>query len=173
VPALGLTPYTFPSQGVRSSWLVAHISALLAAYAALGFSLLASFLYLAQERRLKAKKKAGNDSWWAPLDWLPPLDTLERVAHAMLLFGFPCMTVGLLLGAVLVQETALGAAYFLDPKVLASFAMWALYVLLLFLRQSAGLRGRRAAYLSGAVLVVMLAVWAANLVSHVHRFGAP
>jgi len=173
VPSLGLTPYTFPSQGVRTSWLVAHISALLAAYAPLGFSLLASILYLAQERRLKAKRKAADDSWWAPLDWLPPLDTLERVAHAMLLFGFPCMTVGLLLGAVLVQETALGAAYFLDPKVLASFAMWGLYVLLLFLRQSAGLRGRRAAYLSGAVLVVMLAVWAANLVSHVHRFGAP
>jgi ABC-type uncharacterized transport system permease subunit len=173
VPSLGLTPYTFPSQGVRTSWLVAHISALLAAYAALGFSLLASVLYLAQERRLKAKRKAAEDSWWAPLDWLPPLDTLERIAHAMLLFGFPCMTVGLLLGAVLVQETALGAAYFLDPKVLASFAMWGLYVLLLFLRQSAGLRGRRAAYLSGAVLVVMLAVWAANLVSHVHRFGAP
>jgi ABC-type uncharacterized transport system permease subunit len=173
VPSLGLTPYTFPSQGVRTSWLVAHISALLAAYAALGFSLLASVFYLAQERRLKAKRRAGDDSWWAPLDWLPPLDTLERIAHAMLLFGFPCMTVGLLLGAVLVQETALGAAYFLDPKVLASFAMWGLYVLLLFLRQSAGLRGRRAAYLSGAVLAVMLAVWAANLVSHVHRFGAP
>jgi ABC-type uncharacterized transport system permease subunit len=173
VPSLGLTPYTFPSQGVRTSWLIAHISALLAAYAALGFSLLASVLYLAQERRLKAKRKANDDSWWAPLDWLPPLDTLERISHAMLLFGFPCMTVGLLLGAVLVQETALGAAYFLDPKVLASFAMWGLYVLLLFLRQSAGLRGRRAAYLSGAVLVVMLGVWAANLVSHVHRFGAP
>jgi ABC-type uncharacterized transport system permease subunit len=173
VPSLGLTHYTFPSEGVRTSWLVAHISALLAAYAALGFSLLASVLYLAQERRLKAKKKTGDESWWAPLDWLPPLDTLDRIANAMLLFGFPCMTVGLLLGAVLVQETALGAAYFLDPKVLASFAMWGLYVLLLFLRQSAGLRGRKAAYLSGAVLVVMLAVWAANLVSHVHRFGAP
>ena len=33
VPSLGLTHYTFPSQGVRTSWLVAHISALLAAYA--------------------------------------------------------------------------------------------------------------------------------------------
>jgi len=172
VPALGMTHYIFPSPGVRTSWLVAHISALLAAYAALGFSLLASVLYLVQERRLKAKRKPNEDSWWAPLDWLPPLDTLERLAHAMLLFGFPCMTVGLVLGAVLVQETDLGAAYFLDPKVLASFAMWGLYVLLLFLRQTAGLRGRRAAYLSGAVLAVMLCVWAANMVSHVHRFGA-
>ncbi len=173
VPALGLTPYVFPSQGVRTSWLVAHISALLAAYAGLGFSLLASVLYLVQERRLKSKVKASDDSWSAPLDWLPPLDTLERIAHAMLLFGFQCMTVGLILGAVLVQETSLGAAYFLDPKVIASFAMWGVYVLLLFLRQTAGLRGRKAAYLSGAVLAFMLAVWAANLVSHVHRFGAP
>jgi len=173
VPSLGLKGYAFPSQGVRTSWLIAHITALLGAYAALGFSLLASVLYLVQERRLKSKLKPGSDSWWAPLEWLPPLDTLERVAHAMLLFGFPCMTVGLLLGAVLVQETSLGAAYFLDPKVLASFAMWGLYVLLIFLRRSAGLRGRKAAYLSGAVLAVMLVVWAANLVSHVHRFGAP
>ncbi|MGA8741321.1 MAG: cytochrome c biogenesis protein CcsA [Terracidiphilus sp.] len=173
VPALGLRGYSFPSEGVRTSWLIAHITALLAAYAALGFSLLASLLYLVQERRLKAKIKSNEDSWWIPLDWLPPLDTLERIAHAMLLFGFPCMTVGLILGAVLVQETSLGAAYFVDPKVIASYAMWGLYVLLIFLRQSAGLRGRKAAYLSGAVLIVMLGVWAANTVSHVHRFGAP
>ena len=112
VPALGIRGYAFPSEGVRTSWLIAHITALLAAYAALGFSLLASLLYLVQERRLKAKHKSTDDSWWIPLDWLPPLDTLERIAHAMLLFGFPCMTVGLILGAVLVQETSLGAAYF-------------------------------------------------------------
>jgi len=173
VPALGLKPYTFPSEGVRNSWLVAHIAALLAAYAALGFSLLASVLYLVQERRLKAKFIRTEDSHWGALEWLPPLDTLERIAHAMLLFGFPCMTVGLILGAVLVQETSLGAAYFLDPKVVASYAMWGVYVLLLHLRRTAGLRGRRAAYLSGAVLIFMLAVWAANYVSHVHRFGAP
>ncbi|MDR3736965.1 MAG: cytochrome c biogenesis protein CcsA [Acidobacteriaceae bacterium] len=172
VPALGVEGYTFPSQGVRNSWLVAHIAALLAAYAGLGFSLLASVLYLVQEKRLKAKMKGSAESRRAVLDWLPPLDSLERLAHAMLLFGFPCMTVGLLLGAVLVQETSLGAAYFLDPKVLASFGLWVLYVLLLFLRHTAGLRGRRAAYLSGAVLVLMLCVWAANMISHVHRFGA-
>jgi ABC-type uncharacterized transport system permease subunit len=172
VPALGLRPYIFPSEGVRSSWLVAHIAALLAAYAALGFSLLASVLYLVEERGLKTKHRRG-ESGWAGFDWLPPLDTLERIAHSMLLFGFPCMTVGLLLGVVLVQETSLGAAYFRDPKVVASFAMWGIYILLLFLRRTAGLRGRKAAYLSGAVLVFVLGVWAANLVSHVHRFGAP
>jgi len=106
-------------------------------------------------------------------EWLPPLDTLERVAHATLLFGFPCMTVGLVIGSVLAQETVLGAAYFRDPKVIASFVMWAAYVLLLFVRSTAGLRGRRAAYFSGAVFLVMLAVWAANTLSQVHRYGTP
>ena len=171
VPALGADRYTFPSEGVRTNWLVAHIVALLIAYAALCFSLVASMLYLVQERRIKSKPKAGQDSWWAPLDWLPPLDTLERISNATLEFGFPCMTVGLVIGSVLAQETALGAAYFADPKVIASFISWGVYVFLLFVRRSAGLRGRKAAYLSGAVLIVMMAVWAANLFSHVHRFG--
>jgi len=173
VPSLGVQGYAFPSQGVRTSWLVAHIAALLCAYAALGFSLLASLLYLVLENRLKSKLKNFKDTGRSAADWLPPLDTLERIANAMLLFGFPCMTVGLVLGAVLVQETSLGAAYFLDPKVLASFVMRGLYVLLIFLRWTAGLRGRRAAYLSGAVLIFMVCVWAANIVSRVHRFGAP
>lgn len=171
VPALGPGRYVFPSEGVRTSWLVAHIVALLLAYAALCFSLLASVLYLVQERRIKSKLKSGRRAWRAAFDWLPPLETLERIAHATLEFGFPCMTVGLIIGSVLAQETALGDAYFRDPKVIASFAMWVVYVLLLLIRRGAGLRGRRAAYVSGAVLVVMMAVWVANFISRVHRFG--
>jgi ABC-type uncharacterized transport system permease subunit len=171
VPSLGYDRYTFPSEGVRIGWLVAHIAALLAAYVALSFSLLASLLYLVQERRIKSKHKPGEGSWWLPLDWLPPLDTLERIAHSTLEFGFPCITVGLVIGSVLAQATPLGAAYFLDPKVIASFAMWVIYVALLFVRRSAGLRGRRAVYLSGVVFLVMLAVFAANVISRVHRYG--
>ncbi len=173
IPALGPGGYTFPSQGVRTSWLIAHIAALLVAYVALVFSVLASILYLVQERRLKSKLKPGKTSGWMGLDWLPPLDTLERLAHATLEFGFPCMTVGLIIGAVLVQETPLGASYFLDTKVIASVISWIVYVVLLLVRRSAGLRGRKAAYLTGAFMVVMIAVWALNVFSRVHRFGAP
>jgi ABC-type uncharacterized transport system permease subunit len=49
--------------------------------------------------------------------------------------------------------------------------MWVVYVALLFVRRTAGLRGRRAAYLSGAVFLIMLAVMAANVVSRIHRYG--
>lgn len=177
VPALGPDRYAFPNSGVRTSWLIAHIAALLLAYAALGFSLLASIFYLVEERRIKRKPglrlAADAGAWWTPLSWMPPLDTLERISESMLEFGFPCMTVGLVIGSVLAQETPLGAAYFLDPKIVAAFVSWAIYVLLLLLRRTAGLRGRRAAYVSGAVFVGMMAVWTANLFSHVHGFGAP
>jgi ABC-type uncharacterized transport system permease subunit len=167
VPALGRGGYTFPSTGVRIGWLVVHIVSLMLAYAALILSLLASLLYLVQERRLKAKFKPGQNRW----SWLLPLDTLERIALATLKFGFPCMTLGLVIGSVLAQETPLGASYFLDPKVIASFLSWGVYVLLLLVRHMASLRGRKAAYVSGGVLVVMLAVWVANFFSHVHGFG--
>ena len=191
VPALGATRYTFPSPGVRVGWLVVHIAFLLAAYASLAFSMVASFLYLVQERRLKShlvmaggrsiptsqRRDVGHSNLLsAPVgfawDFLPPLDTLERIAHATLLFGFPCMTLGLLVGSLLAQESV-GPAYFFDPKVLLSFAMWILYVVLLYIRRSAGLRGRRAAYLSSGVFLVMLLVWAANQFSQVHRFPTP
>ena len=81
------------------------------------------------------------------------------------------MTVGLILGVVLVQETPIEAAYLLDPKILASFVSWFIYVVLLLVRRGAGLGGRKAAYVSGAVLVVLMAVWAANLFSQLNRFG--
>ena len=170
VPALGPGRYIFPSPTVRNSWLVAHIVALLLAYAALCFSLLASVLYLVQERRIRSKPRPGRTSLHF-FEWIPALDTLERIAYATLEFGFPCMTVGLALGAVLVQESSVGATYFFDPRVVASFACWIVYVVLLLVRRGAGLRGRRAAYVSGAAIVVLMAVWVANLFSQLNRFG--
>ena len=164
--ALGPDQYTFHSPLVRGGWIFIHVAALLAADAALLFSLLASLLYLAQERRLKDKHTPGF------LTWLPPLDTIDRIAQNALVLGFGCMTVGLFVGSFIAQEKV-GPGYFLDPKVLLSFGMWVLYVVMLFVRRSTGLRGRRAIYWSSMVFLFMLTVWAANLMSSVHRFGRP
>jgi ABC-type uncharacterized transport system permease subunit len=90
----------------------------------------------------------------------------------MLLIGFPCMTLGLLTGSLL-AEASTGPSYFSDPKVILSFAMWLLFVFLLWTRRSAGVRGRRAVYLSCFVFLVALSVWAANSLSRVHRFSLP
>ena len=164
--ALGADRYAFSSPLIRGGWVAVHVAALLAADTALGFSLLASLLYLLQERRLKRKAAPGFFAW------LPPLDTMNRIAESTLVLGFLCMTLGLFAGSLIAQERV-GATYFEDPKVLLSFAMWLVYVLILVVRQSKGLRGRQAAYVSSVAFLLVLSVWAANLLSSVHRFGAP
>ncbi|HEY0795156.1 MAG TPA: cytochrome c biogenesis protein CcsA [Acidisarcina sp.] len=166
VPAIGPDRYTFASPVIRSGWIFVHVSMLLAAYAALFFSLVAGVLYFLQERGLKSRQHGSI------FNWLPPLDTMESIGYQSLVVGFCCMTAGLLAGSLIAQESV-GAGYFLDPKVLLSFGMWLLFVVLLFVRKIQGLRGRRAIYISGFVFLVMLSVWAANQVSSVHRFTTP
>jgi ABC-type uncharacterized transport system permease subunit len=151
---------------LHTGWLFLHVALLLAAYAALLISLIASVLYLIQERRLKQKRTSQARSW------LPPLETTDQIALKSLLFGLPCMTAGLLIGSVVALET-IGPAFFADPKVLLSLAMWVVYIAMIYIRRHSGLRGRRAIYLSGFVFLVVLAVWAANQLSVVHRFRAP
>ena len=53
------------------------------------------------------------------------------------------MTFGLIAGSVLAHEQY-GPLFFLDPKVLLSFLMWVVYVVLLFTRWNSGWRGRAA-----------------------------
>jgi ABC-type uncharacterized transport system permease subunit len=167
---LGLLPAFRPGQEstafplLDTGWIFLHVALLLAAYAALLLSLLASLLYLIQERRLKQKSPT--------LTWLPPLETTDQIALKSLLFGLPCMTAGLLIGSLIAQVTV-GASYFRDPKILLAFAMWLVYIAMIYIRRHSGLRGRRAVYLSSFVFFIVLAVWAANLFSSVHRFTAP
>jgi ABC-type uncharacterized transport system permease subunit len=160
----GVEVESFP--GLHSGWLFLHIALLLAAYAALFVSLVASVLYLIQERRLKSK------SLLTARIKLPPLATIDAIALKALLFGLPCMTAGLLIGSLLAQVTY-GSTYFRDPKILLAFAMWLAYVGMIYIRRHSGLRGRRAVYLSSFVFMVVLCVWASNQLSAVHRFSAP
>ncbi len=166
LPAAGPDHAPLSGEWMRNGWILLHIALLLTAYAALIFSLLSSLLYLIQERRLKTKQIGGLFSH------LPPLDTIDQIAFKTLIIGFPCMTVGLLAGALIAQQSV-GAGYFLDPKVLLSIGMWLLYVWILYVRRHSGLRGKRAVYLSSLVFLVALTVWVANQFSTVHRFAAP
>lgn len=169
VPAFRSGTETLAYPLVGPTWIVLHVGLLLAAYAALLISLLASVLYFVQERRLKSKSPCANRVGGIVL---PPLETIDQIALKSLLFGLPCMTAGLLIGSVVALETT-GPAFFADPKVLLSVAMWLAYSAMIFIRRHSGLRGRRAVYLSSFAFLFVLGVWAANQLSAVHRFKAP
>src|SRR5437870_1859106 len=133
-----------------SAWLPVHVilSVLGDAVFALAFS--ASLLYLLQERRLKARRTPGV------LRYLPSLETLDRVNYRCLVWGLILLTLGMVSGIVW-AHTAWGGLWSKEPRVVLSFVIWGLYVVLLQGRMSAGWRGRWAATLTIAGFAVIVA----------------
>lgn len=165
VAATGQQPFLFTSEGLRTGWLLAHIALIFTGYAALFLSFGTSLLYLVQERNLKSKQPGGI------LSRLPALETIDEIGYRSLLLGFPFMTLGLIAGSV-VAQAKFGPVYFMDPKVLLSLLMWALYMVMLYTRWNSGWRGRRAAYLASFAFAAAVVAWAANYFSGMHRFVA-
>ncbi len=165
--ALGTTPSAESTPlFVSAQWVYVHVALILVGYSALLFSFIASILYLIQERNLKRKTTAG---FWSRL---PALAVMDDIGYKCLIWGFPFMTLGLISGAIL-AEARFGPRYFADPKIVLSILVWLVYTVLLYTRWSAGWRGRRAAYLATFAFAVAIVAWAANNLSHTHRFIAP
>jgi len=163
--AIGQKPVTLSSPLVRGGWIFLHIVLIYTGYAGLFLSCGASLLYLVQQRALKAKQSTPL------LEWLPPLETVEEIGYRALLLGFPFMTLGLVTGSVL-AIAKYGSLFIYDPKIVLSFLMWAVYMLLLYTRWSFGWRGFRAAFLAIFAFIIAIGVWAMNYFSRVHRFIA-
>jgi len=163
VAATGQQPTLQLSEGVRTSWLFAHIALIFTGYAALILSFVASLLYLVQEYSLKAKRPEGV------LSRLPALEVIDQLGYRSLLLGFPFMTLGLVAGIVVAKAT-FGRVELLDPKILLSVLMWSVYLVLLYTRWNVGWRGRRAAFLAAGVFAAAVVAWAANYFSTIHRF---
>jgi len=141
---------------VRDAWLIAHILLVLLGYAALGLSAVASAFYLAQERRLKRKQELG----W--LGKLPPLGTLDRVITQSMGVAFLLITLAVIVGSIWAFLES-GTRWVRDPKIAVSLVTWAFYLIMVFLRTSAGWRGRRAALLVLAVVCCSAVTWAAHV----------
>lgn len=159
-------PFVLASETARRGWLIAHISLIFAGYAALVLSFSASIIYLLQERALKAKRSAGF------LSRLPALQVTDEIGLRSLLIGFPFMTAGMIIG-LLIADMNFGHVNFRDPKILFTVLTWAVYLVLVYTRWSAGWRGRRAAFLAAGVFAMAIVAWVANFFSNVHRLGRP
>ena len=162
--AVGDQPIQLEPGMLRSGWIGVHIALILAGYAALFFSFASSLLYLVQAHSLKSHRLEGISSR------LPALQVLDDIGLRSLLVGFPFMTLGLVAGSF-IASASFGADFFRDPKIVLSLIMWAVYLVLLFTRWTAGWRGRKAAWLSTIAFASATLAWAANYISSVHRFG--
>ena len=146
-------------------WGMAHGVLVLLAAVGVCVGFIASVMYLVQLRRLQAKLPPGKGMK------LMSLERLEDMNRRAILWAFPLLTAGLLVGVALQLSTGSLLDGWDSPKILSALGLWLVFAILLYLRYGANARGRQVAILTMlAFALLMLA-----LVSPVHPFaqGAP
>ncbi len=109
----------------------------------IGFAIafVAGLMYLMQEWLLKSKQ-------FNVLNFkLPPLDFLDMLNQRSILFGFPLLTLGILMGAVSAQLT-IGSYLSWNSEQVWALITWVFYFVVLMGRVTVGWRAKRAAYLT-------------------------
>jgi ABC-type uncharacterized transport system permease subunit len=153
---MGSPVATWGDPRLRDAWLIVHVVLVLCAYAAILVTAGAAVFYLIQERHLKKKQPARV------FDRLPPLGTLDKLVTNSMSIGFVLITLAVVAGSIWAFiET--GTSWIGDPRITIAFITWAFYLLMVFLRLSAGWRGRKAAFLALAVLGCSALTWATHI----------
>jgi ABC-type transport system involved in cytochrome c biogenesis permease subunit len=162
IAAMGSPVATWSDSRVRSAWLLTHIVLILTGYACLLLSAGAAVFYLLQERRLKRKHDdKGFLSLLTP-ERLPPLETLDSLITRSMSIGFVAITVAVVAGSTWAFIES-GTRWISEAKIVVSLITWAFYLLMVFLRVSAGWRGRKAALLALIVVGFAAVTWAAHV----------
>ncbi|MCX6589848.1 MAG: cytochrome c biogenesis protein CcsA [Acidobacteria bacterium] len=148
--AVPVQPWT--ASTLRDAWLLAHVLLVLAGYVSMLLMAGSSVFYLLQERHLKAKS-AGS-----LFDRLPPLGTLDSLSSRSMAIGFVCITAGVIMGCLWAYVES-GTRWISEGKVHIALFTWIFYLVVVYLRSSAGWRGRRAAFLSIYMLLFSALTW--------------
>ncbi len=115
----------------------------------------AAVMYLYAHRRLRRKADPSAQS---------PLASLEKIERTIIqssALGFALLTLGLITGVVIVESgpTRLGPGWWYSPKVVLATAVWLIFAVVMNVRHATRFRGARAAWLSIAGLVLLLATF--------------
>ncbi len=155
VATLGNPVSAWSSPVVRNTWLTVHIVLVLLGYAALAFAGVGSMLYLFQERELKTKKP--RKMYYR----LPALGALDDLISKTLAVGFVLITLAVIAGTTW-AFIELKADWIRQPKIAISFLTWGVYLALVCLRVTVGLRGRKAAVMTVILIGFSALTWAAH-----------
>ena len=156
VATMGNPVSAWSSPLVRNVWLTVHIVLVLLGIAALLFTAAASLLYLFQERELKTKKP--RKFYYR----LPSLGTLDDLISRSMALGFVLMTLAVIAASTWAFIEHKSAAWIYEPAIAISFVTWGIYLVLVFLRTTAGWRGKKAAIMTVTVLGFSAITWAAH-----------
>jgi len=126
---------------------------------------LAGIMYCIQDRQIRQRRMG------ALARYLPSLGDLDNINHVGLLWGFPILTLGLIVGSLWARTAWGGSNWATDPKTIWSFAAWCFYAFVLHQRLAIGWKGKKIAVLSIVALMVLISAFiGVSFVSSVHRF---
>jgi len=148
-----VAPWSTPA--VRDAWLLIHVLLVMLGYAALVVMAVASVFYLIRERQLKQKSAPSL------FDRLPPLGTLDDLITRSMGLAFALITLATVAGITWAFIES-GTRWIGEVKIAVSLITWALYLVMVFLRTSAGWRGRKAALMSLTVAGCSAITWAVS-----------
>ncbi|MEM6258089.1 MAG: cytochrome c biogenesis protein CcsA [Planctomycetota bacterium] len=141
------------------AWTVFHLSVTYVGLLGCALGAACGAMYLFVQGRLKAKNRISKVSSMASLE------TLETLIVRAATLGFVLLTLSLISGLVMVTQsettTSLGKAWWSSPKIWLAVSAWIVYAILINVRSFSTVRGRRAAWLAIAGLVLVLATYGA------------
>ena len=137
-------------------WGMVHGGLLLLAAIGVCVGCTVSIMYLVQARRLRTKSNPGQGLK------LMSLERLAEMNRRAIVWAFPLLSAGLLVGVALQLQGEQGSTAWLSWRYLGTAGLWLTFLLLLYLRFAVHASNRRLAILTIAAFVLLLGTLATS-----------
>ena len=149
---------------LQSIWMAIHVPMMFISYSSFAVAFAIAIVYLIQERHLKSRSASEL------ADYLPALEPLDRMIYRLIGWGFPILTLGIILGARWAYD-AWGRYWGWDAKETWALITWFTYAIYLHMRLVMSWRGRKTVILSMVGFAVVIFTYiGVNYLSELHGF---
>ncbi len=148
--------WTYEPFEIASLWQGVHMVSVYVGTLFFCIAAVAGVMYLYSQRRLRGHAELMLRGR------LASLETIESLNIRSATIGFALLTLGLITGLIIVtgqSETRLGPHWWVSPKFVLAVVVWLIYAIVMNVRYATAFRGARAAWLSIAGLLVLVAVF--------------
>lgn len=156
---------------LQSNWLMMHVSMMIVSYATLILGSVLAITYLAVNfaQNSNVALSTGGESDSRKLR-LP--QQLDNWSYRIIGLGFPCLTVGILSGAVWANE-AWGSYWSWDPKETWALITWLIFAIYLHTRMNKGWQGEKPAIVASlGFFIIWICYLGVNLLGKgLHSYG--
>ena len=149
---------------LQSYWMAIHVPTMFISYSIFSCAFSVGIIYLFREQALKRKKHSIF------MNEFPALEKIDQLVYRLIGFGFPILTLGILLGARWAYD-AWGRYWGWDAKETWALISWLVYAIYLHMRLVKNWIGRKSVLLSMLGFIVILFTYVGvNYLSDLHGF---